>query len=84
MPVRYYIPTEDVSHEYLQASNLQTHCPYKGFASYYHLVVNDEPLDNAVWFYPNPLPEIPKIKGTISFWPEKSKRIRVVVDGDLV
>ena len=80
---RYYIPTADVDNEFLVASDLQTVCPYKGFASYYDIVVNGETVTNAVWTYPDPIPEAPKLKDTVAFWPEKDKRIQVVVDGEL-
>ncbi len=33
LPVRYYIPTDDVNMTYLTATNSQTRCPYKGIAS---------------------------------------------------
>ncbi len=81
LPTRYYIPTADVKHEYLAASDLKTICPDKGFASYFDLVVNGETYRNAVWTYPDPIPEAPKLRNTVAFWPEKDKRIKVYVDG---
>lgn len=83
LPVRYYVPAEDVNHEYLEASNASSHCPYKGDASYYDLVVGDDRFENTVWYYPDPMPEAPKLEGTLAFWPEKDKRIRIVVDGEV-
>jgi uncharacterized protein (DUF427 family) len=82
LPTRYYIPEEDVDKSYLAANNLHTICPYKGIASYYDLVVNDETYSYAVWTYPNPIPEAPKLSDTLAFWPEKDKRIQILVDGE--
>jgi uncharacterized protein (DUF427 family) len=84
LPTRYYIPVEDVDEAYLSTSELHTVCPYKGTASYYDLVVNGETYRNAVWTYPDPISEAPKIKGALAFWPEKDKRIAVVVDGETI
>ncbi len=84
LPVRYYIPAEDVDTNYLKPSEASTHCPYKGDASYYHLVVGKDRFENTVWYYPDPVPEAPKLEGTVAFWPEKDKRIRILVDGEAV
>lgn len=81
---RYYIPETDVESQFLLPSNNETMCPYKGFASYYNLQVNGETIEDAVWVYPDPIPEGPKIKGLLAFWPEKDKRIKIVVDGEVV
>ncbi|MDJ0752806.1 MAG: DUF427 domain-containing protein [Ardenticatenaceae bacterium] len=82
LPTRYYIPEEDVNFDYLQSIEGTTHCPYKGFADYYTIKVNGERYDHAAWTYPEPIPEAPRLKGKIAFWPEKDKRIRIVVDGE--
>jgi uncharacterized protein (DUF427 family) len=80
---RYYFLPEDVEMTYLTPTETQSICPYKGFASYYDLRVNGETFANAVWTYPDPIPEAPKLKGLIAFWPEKDKRIRIIVDGQV-
>ncbi|MEM7126557.1 MAG: DUF427 domain-containing protein [Chloroflexota bacterium] len=84
LPTRYYIPDADVDKRYLVAVDTETHCPYKGDSSYYNVVVNGETYENTAWYYPQPIPEAPRLKGTIAFWPEKDKRIQLIVDGEPV
>lgn len=80
-PVRYYFPEADVDKRYLIATATQTHCPYKGDAGYYTLVVNGDYYVDAAWSYDNPIADVPELKGTIAFWPEKDERIQLVVGG---
>jgi len=80
---RYYLLPEDVEMATLTPTETQSICPYKGFASYYDLRVNGETFTGAVWTYPDPIPEAPKLKGLVSFWPEKDKRIQILVDGQV-
>jgi len=79
---RYYIARQDVEMDLLTPTETQSICPYKGVASYYAVQVNGETYTDAVFSYPDPIPETPKIKGLLSFWPEKDKRIQILVDGE--
>ncbi|HXW80011.1 MAG TPA: DUF427 domain-containing protein [Acidimicrobiales bacterium] len=78
LPVRYYIPKLDVRQDLLVPSDKRTRCPYKGEAVYWSLVLGDERLEDVVWSYPAPLPEIPKIENLLSFYNE---RVDIEVDG---
>ena len=78
-PVRYYLPIEDVKQEVLEKSDFHTRCPYKGTASYWSVNLEGRRYENIVWYYPDPIPEIPKIKGLLSFYNE---RVDVYVDGE--
>lgn len=79
VPVRYYLPKEDVRFDLLESSDSQTSCPYKGDAVYWTAEVNGEVYKDILWSYPNPIPEIPKIAGLVSFYNEKTE---VFVDGE--
>lgn len=58
----WYFPPGSVGKEYFSTSNHQTHCPWKGDASYYDVVVNNETLSNGAWYYPEPKDgSIPKV-----------------------
>ncbi len=77
LPTRYYIPPEDVRMALLEPSSTHSICPYKGTASYWSLRVGERRAENAVWSYPDPLPECPRIKGYLCFYPEKVDRLEV-------
>ena len=79
LPPRYYIPPEDVHEEALVASERTTRCPYKGVASYYSVEAGGERVDDLVWYYPDPIPETPKIRGLLCFFNEK---VDLEVDGE--
>jgi len=80
LPTRYYIPSEDVRKDLLHETELNTSCPYKGIASYWSVATGDKIHNNVVWGYPEPIPEIPKIKGLLSF---KNEKLDVYLDGEL-
>ncbi len=82
LPTRFYIPEADVDKQFLKPVDTHTYCPYKGDSSYYDVVVNRETYANTAWYYPEPIPEAPRLAGTIAFWPEKDKRIQLRVDGE--
>jgi uncharacterized protein (DUF427 family) len=80
LPPRYYLPLPDVRLDLLTPSQTETHCPYKGTASYWHLDLKGHRHDDLVWIYRTPLPESQKIAGLAAFYNEK---IDLYVDGVL-
>ena len=64
-----YFPRADVAMDYLARTELHTHCPYKGEASYYALVRDGEVEDNAVWTYEDPFSAVEPIRGHLAFYP---------------
>ena len=80
LPTRYYFPPEDVREEALVPSDKQTQCPYKGVASYYSVEAGGGRLEDLVWYYPEPIPEAPKIKDHLCFFNEK---VDLEVDGEM-
>ncbi len=77
LPARWYMPVEDVVAS-LEPSDTVTHCPYKGAASYYSVV--GEHGKDLVWYYPEPLAEVGRIKGLACFYNE---RVDIELDGEL-
>ncbi|CCH79674.1 conserved hypothetical protein [Nostocoides japonicum T1-X7] len=64
LPVRWYLPPEDVRTDLLRPSDTHTTCPYKGVASY--LSAEDAP--DVAWFYPEPLHDAAPVAGMLCFW----------------
>jgi uncharacterized protein (DUF427 family) len=75
LPVRYYLPAEDVRTDLLRPSDTQTFCAYKGQASYWSLAAEPD----VAWTYREPLREAAEITGRIAFFNE---RVDIVVDGE--
>ncbi len=71
LPTRFYIPPGDIRMEFLTASRRSSICPYKGQASYWSVRVGERVAHDAAWAYLEPLPECPRIKGYLCFYPEK-------------
>jgi len=66
-----YIPRGDADMSKLRRTSHSTHCPYKGDASYFSIVVDGQTSENAVWSYENPLPGMEAIKGYLAFYPKR-------------
>jgi uncharacterized protein (DUF427 family) len=80
LPTRYYIPKLDVRLDLLVPSTLNTACPYKGVASYFSVAVpGAKVVDDIVWVYPAPIPQIPSIENYLCFFDE---HVDVIVDGE--
>ena len=63
-----YFPPTAIKREYFQSSDTHTTCPWKGVASYYHVVVDGKTTADAAWFYPMPKDAAKQIKDHIAFW----------------
>jgi uncharacterized protein (DUF427 family) len=79
LPVRYYLPREDVRMDLLEPSPLVTRCPYKGTATYWSVRAGGEVHDALAWTYERPIPEQPRIAGLVAFFNE---RVDLRVDGE--
>ena len=66
-----YFPREDVAMEYMSRTEHTTHCPYKGDAAYYTLIMDGRFADNAIWTYEHPYPAMAPIEGRLAFFPDK-------------
>jgi uncharacterized protein (DUF427 family) len=71
LPPRYYLPLTDVRMDLLRPSASQSHCPYKGAASYWSVDTGRGVHADLVWIYHTPLPESQKIAGLACFYDEK-------------
>ena len=80
LPTRYYLPESDVDGAQLEQSDLETGCPYKGFASYRDVILDDRRHPNLFWSYQRPLREASEVKGYLAPY---SERVDLFVDGEL-
>lgn len=72
-PAVQYIPLRDVVASRLTPSDTETYCPYKGEASYYHVVTEaGDTVDDAIWTYRQPYPAVEQIADHVAFYPDKA------------
>ena len=64
----HYFPADSVGADRLQDSDHTTVCPWKGTASYYHVVVDGEINRDAAWYYAEASDAAKEIEGRIAFW----------------
>lgn len=70
-----YFPQEDIVAELEPAPEHKTFCPFKGTASYSHVKLGGEVLENGAWHYPKALPEGQAVDGCFAFMPGVADRI---------
>jgi uncharacterized protein (DUF427 family) len=72
-PAVQYIPFRDVVAERLSRSGSETYCPFKGDASYYHVVTSaGATVDDVIWTYEQPYPAVAAIAEHVAFYPDKA------------
>jgi uncharacterized protein (DUF427 family) len=70
-PAVLYIPRADVVDAHLARTETSTYCPYKGDASYYTVEAQDGTVvQDAIWSYEQPYPEVAEITGHVAFYPQ--------------
>ncbi|MGI8522419.1 MAG: DUF427 domain-containing protein, partial [Nocardioides sp.] len=76
LPVRWYLPVEEVRMDLLTPSDTHSVCAYKGRASY----LSAEGGTDVAWYYPDPLRDALPVKDLLCFW----RDVTVLVDGEAV
>ncbi len=82
LPIRYYIPEQDVRMELLGPTETTTRCPYKGKASYWSARIGERVFKDIVWSYREPLPACSPIARYLCFFNERVGAI--YVDDELI
>jgi uncharacterized protein (DUF427 family) len=67
LPVRFYIPPEDVRSDLLRPTETSSVCPYKGSASWWSVEVGGRRLEDVAFGYPEPLPEAQAVRDHVCF-----------------
>lgn len=70
-PPVVYFPRSDVSMEFMSRTDRSTHCPYKGEAAYFTVLMDGAFAENAVWTYEMPYPAMDEIAERLAFYPDK-------------
>ena len=78
LPPRWYLPAADVDLERLVPSGHMTRCAYKGAASYWHVRVGGELVEDLVWSYPDPEHDAELVRDMYCFFSEK---VDIELDG---
>jgi uncharacterized protein (DUF427 family) len=76
---RLYVEKKHVQMEHLIASSTTSHCPYKGYASYWSAQLGGEIFQDIAWSYEDPTPESRPIAGLLSFYPERAEVVQDIV-----
>lgn len=77
-----YFPRDDVRMERLEPSDHRTFCPFKGTASYWSVRAGDRVIENAVWSYEDPLPEVDGLRGRLAFQHDRFEHDRFEQQSD--
>jgi uncharacterized protein (DUF427 family) len=77
LPVRWYLPAEDVDGAYLRPSATSTACAYKGVARYWSAELPGRTVEDVAWSYPDPLPGAEAVRDLVCFFAE---RVDIAVD----
>ncbi len=64
----HYFPPDSIRREYFRESTQHTHCPWKGEASYYDIVIDDAVNAAAAWYYSAPKEAAAQITDHVAFW----------------
>ena len=78
-PPRYYFPRADVNMGKLEKSATTTACPFKGTAHYYHLHLNNQTFEDAVWTYEDPYDEHLELKDRFAFYDDKFPDLHIEI-----
>lgn len=68
----FYMPRSDVAFDYLVGSETESHCPFKGDASYFSLNAPGVVIDDIAWSYETPISAVAPIKGHLAFYSGKA------------
>ncbi|WP_439677321.1 DUF427 domain-containing protein [Embleya sp. MST-111070] len=81
LPIRYYLPPDDVDLTRFESTDTHTTCPFKGEASYWSYLggADSAPRPDVAWEYPKPIESVPDIAGHLCFYDSVA---RVTIEGE--
>lgn len=66
-PPVIYFPRADLAMAFLEPSAKQSHCPWKGDASWFSIVTKSTTIPDAAWSYEAPKEDVAEIAGHVAF-----------------
>lgn len=81
-PPTYYVPQSDVAMKYLHPNPRRSICEWKGQARYFDIVIGDEVIEAAAWYYPDPAPAFSGVRDHLAFYPDPLDQC--LVDGEQI
>lgn len=76
-PAVQYIPRSDVDWSLLSRTETASYCPYKGDATYFSKIVEEDRRPDAIWTYEAAYPSVAKIKNHLAFYPDRVDSIDI-------
>lgn len=76
LPVRWYLPRDDVRTELLEPSYTTSRCPYKGIAHYWSVRTESRYEKDLVWTYQEPFHDAEAVRGLLCF-PQETVDVEV-------
>ncbi len=64
----HYFPADSLNMQFFTPSSHTSMCPWKGTASYYNVVVDEQENPDAAWYYENPSAAAAAIEDRVAFW----------------
>lgn len=80
-PPTFYLPPEDAREDLLVRADGESHCEWKGIATYWSLSLAGISLSNVAWSYRDPYAGFERIRDHLAFYPA---RVACWVDGERV
>ncbi len=77
LPMRVYLPKDDVAMDLLSRSATTSVCPYKGQAAYYTAELGGRQFPDLAWTYERPFDEVALVKDHLAFYPERVDSIEI-------
>ena len=71
LPVRWYLPREDLRTDLLEPSYTVTRCPYKGIAHHWSLRSGGHYEKDVLWTYPEPFHDAEAVRGLMCFYDDR-------------
>jgi uncharacterized protein (DUF427 family) len=78
LPVRWYLPRDDVHTDLLAHSDTETLCAYKGYATHFSARLGDRLVPDVAWSYQDPWHDATEVRGHLAFYNE---RVDLDIDG---